>query len=99
MGFKYFFFQTRNVVSIIERTYVKVGVAAVDLGDRRAVVTSVDVQATEGLMGKILLCMYAQKAYVSCTFTCLSTSNACWLIYNRYDQPDLTKTCQHDIDR
>ena len=32
--------------SIIERTYVKVGVAAVDLGDRRAVVTSVDVQAT-----------------------------------------------------
>ena len=46
MGFKYFFFQMRNVVSIIERTYVKVGVAAVDLGDRRAVVTSVDVQAT-----------------------------------------------------
>ena len=31
----------------IERTYIKVGVAAVDLGDRRAVVTSVDVQATE----------------------------------------------------
>ena len=30
----------------------KVGVAAVDLGDRRAVVTSVDVQATEGLTGK-----------------------------------------------
>ena len=37
---------------IIERTYIKVGVAAVDLGDRRAVVTSVDVQATEGLMEK-----------------------------------------------
>ena len=32
--------------SIIERTYLKVGVAAVDLEDRRAVVTSVDVQAT-----------------------------------------------------
>ena len=31
----------------IERTYIKVGVAAVDLGDRRAVVTSVDVQATK----------------------------------------------------
>ena len=30
----------------IERAYIKVGVAAVDLGDRRAVVTSVDVQAT-----------------------------------------------------
>ena len=43
---------------------------------------SVDVQATEGLMGKILLCMYAREAYVSCAFTCLSTSNACWLIYN-----------------
>ena len=32
--------------SLIERTFIKVGVAAVDLGDRRAVVTSVDVQAT-----------------------------------------------------
>ena len=30
----------------IERAYIKVGVAAVDLGDRSAVVTSVDVQAT-----------------------------------------------------
>ena len=30
----------------IERAYIKVGVAAVDLGDRRAMVTSVDVQAT-----------------------------------------------------
>ena len=44
---------------------------------------SVDVQATEGLMGKILLCMYTREAYVSCAFTCLSTSNACWLIYNK----------------
>ena len=66
----------------IERTYIKVGVAAVDLGDRRAVVTSVDVQATEGLMGKILLCMYAQKAHVSCAFMCLSISNMYWIIYN-----------------
>ena len=32
---------------VLKRTYIKVGVAAVDLGDRRAVVTSVDVQATE----------------------------------------------------
>ena len=43
---------------------------------------SVDVQAIEGLMEKILLCMYAQEAYVSCVFMPLSTSNACWLIYN-----------------
>ena len=45
---------------------------------------SVDVQATEGLMGKILLCMYARKAYVSCAFMCLSTSNTCWIIYNNF---------------
>ena len=48
---------------------------------------SVDVQATEGLMGKILLCMYARKAYVSCMFTRLSTSNVCWLIYNKINPP------------
>ena len=35
-----------SLSSVLKRTYIKVGVAAVDLGDRRAVVTSVDIQAT-----------------------------------------------------
>ena len=35
-----------------------------------------------GTNRKILLCMCTRKAYVSCAFTCLNTSNACWLIYN-----------------
>ena len=35
-----------HMTYLLKRTYIKVGVAAVDLGDRRAVVTSVDVQAT-----------------------------------------------------
>ena len=41
-----FILSTKLIPITIERTYIKVGVAAVDLGDRRAVVTSVDVQAT-----------------------------------------------------
>ena len=35
---------------VVNRGVLKRWVAAVDLGDRRAVVTSVDIQATEGLM-------------------------------------------------
>ena len=56
---------------------------------------SVDVQATEGLMGRILLCMYAQEAYVSCVFMCLSTSNACWIIYNKFHVPSTIDNYAH----
>ena len=44
---------------------------------------SVDVQATEGLIENTTVYVRSKGLCKRCALTRLSTTNACWLIYNR----------------